>query len=305
MVLKSTTTPPENPLVTIIALCYNQAKFAEETLDSILAQTYSNIQLIIMDDASTDNSVDVINTWIESNKVDCTFIPHKENKGICKTLNEALSFAKGKYLQMVACDDIYFPNKTEKLVYFLENNKQYVATYTDAILIKEDSYPHYGLFIQRHRNFSDIPDGYIYDILIEGNFIPAMSTLILTSVIKELNGWDENLDYEDYDMWLRIAEKYKFGLYHESLVKYRLHSNNIHKTIQFQRHNLKIYKKHINNPLAREIYQSNFFDLFKNNMITSQMRVEYSEIFSESKLAFLIKYGFSYTFYKMIIKFIS
>ena len=85
------------PLVSIVAICYNHEKFVKETLDSILHQTYSNIQLIIIDDCSQDNSVSEIKNWIKMNSVDCVFIERTENSGLCKNLNEGIVVSKGKY----------------------------------------------------------------------------------------------------------------------------------------------------------------------------------------------------------------
>ena len=75
-----------DPLVSIVALCYNHESYLKETLDSILNQTYKNIQLIIIDDCSKDNSISLIKNWIHKNKVECVFIAHKENRGVCKSL---------------------------------------------------------------------------------------------------------------------------------------------------------------------------------------------------------------------------
>src|ERR1700745_29986 len=88
------------PLVTAIVLSYNQSRFVWETLESVRAQTHQSMQLIIVDDCSSDDSVGIIGHWIQHNKMDCTFIRHQENRGICKSLNDALAVASGKYISM-------------------------------------------------------------------------------------------------------------------------------------------------------------------------------------------------------------
>jgi len=121
------------PLVSIIAICYNHEKYVIETLDSILDQTYANIQLIIMDDCSSDNSVQVINDWIKEKKVECIFVPHIENCGLCKTLNEALNYVNGDYYQAISCDDILMPEKiTTQLAIF--DHYQSVAVVTSTVI---------------------------------------------------------------------------------------------------------------------------------------------------------------------------
>ena len=99
------------PLVSIIALCYNQEEFLCETLESIKAQTYKNLELIIIDDCSTDQSVKKIESWIKANNHNCNFITNKENLGLVKSLNIAVKKCKGKYYSLIACDDIYLPKK--------------------------------------------------------------------------------------------------------------------------------------------------------------------------------------------------
>lgn len=253
------------PLVSIIALCYNHAAYCTETLNSILGQTYSRYELIIMDDCSTDESVRLIHEWISQNPgVEVKFFVHDENKGICKTLNEAIRHAKGDYIAMIACDDIMMPEKTEVQVACLERTDDDVAAvFSDAYLIKADSTPRYGRFIQKHRDFDDVPSGNIYDELLVANFIPAMAATIKKSVYSDVGEYDESLGYEDYDMWLRIAQKYKF-LYHDYIsAKYRLHGANLHKTYdRFAKDKVIIYAKHGSADLAIAKVSDNLLKLY-------------------------------------------
>src|ERR1035441_9874426 len=98
--------PTANPLVSTIVLSYNQSRFVLETLESVKAQTYKATQLIIVDDCSLDDSVATIDHWLQESGIHCEFIRHKKNQGICKSLNEALAVANGKYISMVASDDV-------------------------------------------------------------------------------------------------------------------------------------------------------------------------------------------------------
>src|SRR6266508_3803591 len=100
------------PLVTVFVGSYNQSRFVEECLDSVRHQTYPNLQIIIFDDCSKDNSVAVIDTWLKRHRLDWQFIPHSRNIGICASLNEVLRLARGKYISMVAADDVWQPDKT-------------------------------------------------------------------------------------------------------------------------------------------------------------------------------------------------
>ncbi|MDD5276299.1 MAG: glycosyltransferase [Methylovulum sp.] len=292
------------PLVSTIALCYNQAKFAVETLESIRNQSYQNIELIIMDDCSTDNSVEIIENWIQETKYPCIFIKHDKNAGICKTLNEAFSHCQGDYLQIIACDDIMLPEKTTIQVTLLNEQPDNVAVvYSDAYLIKDDGLPHYGWFIQQRRQFIDVPSGDIYNDLLKGTFIPAMSTLIKTAIIKELKGWDENLAYEDQDMWLRISKKYKFTFSAIPSVKYRLHTNNTTKKLAGVRGmetQFWIYKKHIDNNIGLDRFRQLFHCLYANNQATKIHKNEYIKVFPNELSSKLIALNLPYWAYNSI-----
>jgi glycosyltransferase involved in cell wall biosynthesis len=245
------------PLVTVIAACYNQEQFVVESLESIMAQTYSNIELIIWDDCSKDNSVKVIEDWIEKNHIACRFIKHTENKGICKSLNEAFSYAKGKYLQIIALDDILLPSKIERHVKLLESSNANIAlVFSDAYLIDSESNLQLDKFIELHKAYFSIQVGNFIDELFQGNFIPAMSVLYKVDILKNNGKWDENLAFEDYDMMLRLAVNYEFLFDSECSVKYRLHDLNTHKTInpsEIKFTQFQMFLKHIDNDRAYKI----------------------------------------------------
>lgn len=217
-----------HPLVSIIACCYNHEEFVEETLDGIISQTYENIELIIIDDFSTDNSVKKVNNWIKKHKYECLFIQNTENLGVVKTLNKALKKCNGKYLSLIACDDIYLPKKTENQIQIFEKlDDDYAAIYSDAYIINDDGIYQYGTQISR-KQINKPPSGNIYEDLIrKDNFIPALSVIYKTEIIKELGYYDESLIYEDYDMLLRLSKQYKIYFSKEIDVCYRLHQTNM------------------------------------------------------------------------------
>lgn len=244
-----------SPLVSLFCLCYNQANFIKESLNSISKQTYNNYEILICDDASKDNSVELIDAWISENPtLPITFIKHLENKGICKSLNELLSLCKGKYIQMLALDDILLPNKLQNHTRILENSSEsQVMVFTDAYIIDEHSKLYENTFIPFHYHFLEMKTGNYYERLSKSNFIPAMSCLIKTDIVKNEGGWDENLTFEDYDMWLRLSKKYDFIYHNEKSCQYRLHSNNTHKKRNLIDLSLfDIYSKHPSNAILKK-----------------------------------------------------
>jgi glycosyltransferase involved in cell wall biosynthesis len=238
------------PLVTVIAVCYNHEKFVLECLRAIEQQSYSHIQLIIIDDVSKDRSVSLITEWVAQTKLNAFFIQHSENKGICKNLNEGLQHAKGKYIAITATDDVWLPHKIESQVHLLEQSSEKVGVvYSDAYRIDEDGKLLPKHFIEQYRTNFIPPQGNIFPLLMRGNFIPAMSTLVRRSCYDKVGFYDEDLCYEDYDMWLRLSSQFDFVYSPEIATKYRIVSTSLSHQflnkglIQSKMADIQIYRK--------------------------------------------------------------
>lgn len=213
----------EHPLVTVIAVCYNHARFVVECLDSIRNQTYPHVQLIIMDDCSQDDSVEIIRDWIERYGIKCRFIAHQKNQGLCRTLNEALELAQGKYISLIATDDSWLPDKLSRQVVIMENLPDDVGiVYSDAHQMDEHGQRLPEMFIAAHHQFGNAPEGDLRERLIVGNFIPAMTTLIRRAVYDRVGRYDERLAFEDWDFWLRAACHFRFAYSPHPSANYRI-----------------------------------------------------------------------------------
>ena len=214
------------PLVSMIVISYNQAPFVVETLESVKAQTYRNTELIIVDDCSTDGSVEIINRWLCDNNIAATFIRHGKNQGVCKALNDGVRAARGKYISATASDDIWLPDKIERQVDIMESQPDGVGVvYSDAIRIDESGKTLPGLLIASSAwNMPEMPQGQLLDLLVMGNIIPGMTTLIRRCCYDVVGLYDECLPWEDWDMWMRIARHYAFVSSAVPFAKYRVHN---------------------------------------------------------------------------------
>jgi len=211
------------PLVTAFVGCYNHSRFVEECLDSVRHQTYPNLEVIIFDDWSKDNSISVINTWLKKHRLDWQFIPHTRNIGICASLNEVLRLARGKYISVVAADDVWLPDKTTRQVAMMEQMPKDIGVlYSDAFQINESGEALPQMFIEAHRKLVTPPEGFLFDLLWEGNFIPAMATLIRRECFTLVGTYDEDLCFEDWDMWMRISRRFRFAYDKIPAARYRL-----------------------------------------------------------------------------------
>jgi glycosyltransferase involved in cell wall biosynthesis len=212
----------DRPLLTVLAVCYNHAQYLNECLDSIHAQTCQDFELIITDDGSTDGSADLIREWIAQHGRDCRFIAHARNVGLCRTLNEALAAVRGKYLARISTDDVWLPRKLERQLAVMESLPERVAVlYGDTHQMRANGEP----LPQRYLTDCGIrgpgPSGDVFVQLLDRFFVLGVTTLLRTDCVRAVGGYDEGLVYEDWDLWLRLAERYDFFFHDEIHAKYR------------------------------------------------------------------------------------
>ncbi len=245
-----------NHLVSVLVINFNNALWVKETLDSIKAQTYKNFEIVIVDDCSTDLSIEIIEQWIaEHPNLAIKFIKNPVNKGVCKNCNIAIENSSGQYISFIASDDTMMPQKLEKQVEILKNSSEKVcAVMSDAYLMDEESKPIEGAFIIHHKSkLKEIPSGDIYNELLDGNYIPAMSILYKKSHLEQVGYFDEDLFYEDYDMLLRLAKEFDWIYSDYISVKYRMVYKGISKNTvekKWNYANIKIFLKHSENPIT-------------------------------------------------------
>lgn len=215
------------PLVTVICLCYNHARFVAEAIYSVLQQRYDRVQLIVVDDASTDNSATVIHDLVSKNP-QITFIAQPQNTGNCKAFNRALRHAQGEYIIDLAADDVLLPGRIARGVSFFEQAPAHVGVnFTDAEWIDEAGR---RLYIHSERfPHHTIPQGNVYAALIQKYFICSPTMMFRREVIDYLDGYDETLAYEDFDFWIRSSRSFDYGYTPEVLVKKRVVASSMSK----------------------------------------------------------------------------
>jgi glycosyltransferase involved in cell wall biosynthesis len=215
----------QKPLVSIICLCYNHEQFVVESLNSVLNQSYKNIELIIADDCSTDSSEKTIKNWLE-NYPDIQFISNETNLGNTKTFNKALKIAKGNYVIDLAADDILMPDCVEKQIdTFINSDQEKLAiVYGNAEIIYENNkHLRYYYEVNAEKKVLKKPaTGDIYSsILSQSSMICSVASMVKREVLDELKGYDENLAYEDLDLWIRTARNYNFEFIDSVLIQKR------------------------------------------------------------------------------------
>ncbi len=206
---------PESPLVSVICLCYNQARFVEEALQSVMDQIYNPIELIVVDDGSTDDSVNRIEAFRKRHP-EILFLNLLSNHGMCAAFNKGLQLAKGEFIIDLAADDVLLPHRVQRQVaVFSELDRTYGVIFTDAILIDEN-----GQRIKQYYKFkkiADIPSGDIYGHILRQHFICSPTMMSRRQVYEDLEGYDQSLCYEDFDFWVRSSRKYNYFFLNEVL----------------------------------------------------------------------------------------
>lgn len=204
-----------NPLVSIIIPVYNGENYVKEAIDSALAQTYKNIEIIVVNDGSKDNTEKICKSY--KNKI--RYIK-KENGGVASALNLAIKNMKGEYFSWLSHDDLYFPNKVEAQINFLksQNNKE-VILYSDYAIINERG-ELTALCKKDHKELQKKP---LYSLLTGA--VNGITMLIPKVCFEKVGNFNEKLRCtQDYDLWFKFFDKYNFVHIEKILSSTRIHS---------------------------------------------------------------------------------
>ncbi|ENV13453.1 hypothetical protein F965_01354 [Acinetobacter schindleri NIPH 900] len=215
------------PLVSVVIPCYNHESFVQDSIQSVIDQTYQNIELIIIDDGSKDGSVEKVQEMLPACKERFVRFEfrHRTNKGLSTTLNEALEWCQGEYLSPLASDDIFLKNKITDQIEVLEKEKNIVALFGGIELINENNDFVEELKIEYIKKYS------FKEIILHKHIIYAPTQLIRMRYVKEVGGYKEDLIIEDWYMWLKLSKLGELVAYPQTYTKYRQHDNNTVKQL--------------------------------------------------------------------------
>lgn len=235
-----------NPLVTIVIPAYKAANYLAEAIDSALAQTYENIEIIVINDGSPDNGATRKIALSYGNKI--RYI-EKENGGSSSALNEGIKNMRGEWFSWLSHDDLYYPEKISEQIRFINSlNVSSDEIYKHFFFCACDFINSNGGYIKKADTAQSEKMRYTVDNLKGNEYLIAEPTkynfygcgcLIHKKVFEQVGGFDENLRLiNDLDMWYRIyAAGYKLHFMSKSLVMGRLHSAQISRSIGFSYHN--------------------------------------------------------------------
>lgn len=215
----------DKPLVSIVIACYNHEAYIQAAIESVLNQSYDNIEFIVIDDGSSDNSVSIIQDLADKHGF---HFEAQDNMGLNRTLNKAIELAKGKYFVSFGSDDIMMPDRIEKQVAFMEGHPQYPITSANVVFIDEN-----GVELadqkpapSRTLEFDDI-------FLNKKPGIQAAAAMTKLSLFEEHGGYDPDIPLEDIYMWFKLLYAgHKAHCLEDDFAYYRKHASNTYKNVK-------------------------------------------------------------------------
>jgi glycosyltransferase involved in cell wall biosynthesis len=212
------------PLLSVIIPCFNHASFVGEAIEAVLAQSLGDLELIVVDDCSQDNSKEVIEKYVRHDPR-VRAIYHEINQGISPTRDSAIRVARGEYLAFCDADDMWMPTKIGRQLELLEKNPEHDVAYCDAAIINEYGMETGGRFSDRFSVPGD-GSGRLFEHLCTRNFINIQTAVLRRECIMDSGYFDDGEGIrlvDDWWFWLRVSYRHSFIYTDEVLAKYRVH----------------------------------------------------------------------------------
>lgn len=234
-----------NPKISVIMSVYNGEKYLREAIESILNQTFTDFEFLIVNDGSTDGSSEIIQSYQDER---ARLINNEQNIGLTKSLNKAIRQARGEYIARQDADDISLPNRFEEQIKYFDRHPEVALLGTSVYKIDKQGKVVGRIIVPAK------PSGN----LLKGNQFSHGSTMFKREVVDRLGGYNELFRYcQDYELWGRIAKHYTVRNLPQALYKLRFHGENIRS---LKRDESALYHllavRLVNNDLAEEILEA-------------------------------------------------
>lgn len=280
------------PLISVCLIVFNHERYVAEAITSILKQTFSNFELIIVNDGSTDKTEAVINSFQDKRM----HYIYQKNQGPSAALNRAIRHSTGKYLAFLSGDDIWHPDKLQKQYTWLtaESNRKIIFSHID--FIDDNSGPIAVPWADNLFNQKDSKSRpeYLRTWFFKGNCLNAGTCLVEKKLILDLGMFNlASLQLQDFDMWIKIISKYDIYVLPQKLMKYRIRANemNLSSNKNHLRTSFEWYAlaKNIFNAIDIELFKESFSDQLKKANFTTKIEYELEKafLFLNNELAYI------------------
>jgi glycosyltransferase involved in cell wall biosynthesis len=200
------------PAVSVIIPTYNSAAFLRETVESVLGQTYSDFEIIVVDDGSTDETERVMRSF----GARVSYVK-QENKGVSAARNHGIKLARARYVAFLDSDDLWVPQKLAEQIPLLDEDPEIGLVYSDWAVVSER-----GVAEPSFHSSRPAASGHVFNELVETGFILTSGTVVRRSCFDDVGDFDESLSIaQDYDLWLRICYRWKVAVVNKALVTKR------------------------------------------------------------------------------------
>ncbi|RHG09710.1 glycosyltransferase [Dorea longicatena] len=270
-------------LVSVLMVNYNHADTIEQSIRSVLEQTYSKLQLIIVDDGSTDNSVEIINS-IEDPRIEV--YEEKENKQICAVTNIGMKKVRGEYFARIDSDDLWEKNKLELQVEYLNEHPEHKICFTHVSIIDENDQVVDSELEKLYAVDYERQEEWLETFFFLGNCLPMTSVLMTTKIMVEIG--DFNIAYRqlhDFDYWIRIAKKYPMAVIPKKLARIRRYESETNNSNISEKNTTRTYneyvdiRRHFFDEMSDEVLKKTFGKYFKNGNAESREELECEKAF--------------------------
>ncbi|MBI4432528.1 MAG: glycosyltransferase [Candidatus Omnitrophica bacterium] len=236
--------PEKNPpKVSIIIPNYNYGRFLGDALKGVLNQTFTDYEVIVVDDGSTDDSRSIIDRMMPVFKGRLRTV-YQKNKGVYAARNSGLRMANGIFISFLDADDVWMPTALEHLVQSLERSQAGVV-YSDTEFFDNQTGRGFGATFKAGSDKKPCMGQCLDELFMRGNFIPFMTTVVRREVFDAVGNFDESFRVaEDYEFWLRVSRRYPIGYVNEVLCRVRRHGENLTlKSVAQFRSQIRIIKR--------------------------------------------------------------
>ncbi|HWP93499.1 MAG TPA: glycosyltransferase [Thermodesulfobacteriota bacterium] len=241
--------------VSVIIPTHNRAEYLRLAIASVLNQSYRGLEIVIVDDASADNTFEVVTSFDDER---IKYLRHALCKGGSAARNTGIMNSSSKYVAFLDDDDEWLPDKLRKQLDLLEKASSKIgAVYTGHMVVDYNSRNVIRIWSPKKR-------GNIYEAMFEANWVSTTSSVLLRRECFERVGlFDENLpSFQDYDMWIRISKEFNFEYINETLVKYRIHGDKIWTNLEALDRGIELMlKKYGESPAFRKNYSNYYLGL--------------------------------------------
>jgi glycosyltransferase involved in cell wall biosynthesis len=273
----------EPPLVSILIVCYNHERYIKKAIESVINNDYSNIEIIVLDDGSTDNSYAIAKKIMDESHLLCYSVLTQANSGLVKSLNKLISLVSGKYIILLASDDVLTPNSIRDRVAYLEEHSEYDAVIGQSLLIDQNDHiiSHDAAKYLYHADNMLLKSKYIVEELVLRWSVVGPCFMASKELYDKIGLYNEQFIVEDRQFYLRILSHNKLKYLDIVVAGYRVHGNNISRNINTS--------KRIKTECARiNIFYSNIFQNIFLNFFLRTYNIDLILLNANCKLIYIL-----------------